>query len=204
MPKNLDKKGRKTLYSTRHQKRKQVTKVLRDIDVLDLRELGWSYERIADHMTRHGQEMSAGTAAEIVKRLISNVLENSKEKIEHVRELELRKLDKLEATTNEILNNKRNKAFIRLQAEDRILKIQMQRARLTGLEIKPEISVKHQGEVAVRVYHGIEPPPELVQLEASNPVEADFEMLEEGRGNDKTALDSASAGDPGSTPQCPV
>lgn len=169
-------KKKLTLYSGRGQKRKQVTKVLRDLDILKMREEGMSYEAISEVMTRHGNPVSPVTCSEIVNRILRNAVENSRETIENVRQIELRRLDQMLETCMKMMKNGRAKAFIRLQAQDRILKIQERRARLLGLDVKQV--VEHKGEVAVRVYHGVEPAPELELLEEHPPTEGEFEMIE--------------------------
>lgn len=130
----------------------RVVPRLRDWEVMKLREEGLSYEAIADTMTRRKMPMSPTTAHQIVTTVLKNMNVNMAETREAVKTMELRRLDSmLEISTK--LAKSRGKAFVRLAAVDRVLKISERRAKLEGLDINRS---EHNHNHLVRVYEGIE------------------------------------------------
>jgi hypothetical protein len=123
---------------------------------------GMNAVEISEYMRGKGYEdgTSPGNIAKIVKDTLHNIRTNSVQLIEDVRTMHLTQLDKMLVAANKIANG-RARAVIRMQAMDRILKIQEQKARVLGLNQEPEKKVKEQRDVIVRIYDGLGPPPPI-------------------------------------------
>lgn len=130
----------------------RVVPRLRDWEVMKLREEGHSYEDIADIMTRKKMPMSPTTAHQIVTSVLRNMNINMAETREEVKRMELSRLDRMLEISTKIAKS-RGKAFVRLAAVDRVIKISERRARLEGIEVNKN---EHQHNHIVRMYHGIE------------------------------------------------
>ena len=95
----------------------------RERDALDLRTRGYTYERIAEALG-----ISTSGAADSVKRALQALKAETQEKAEEVRDLELRRLDRM----LEIAQTAADQG--ELAAIDRVLRIQERRSKYLGLD----------------------------------------------------------------------
>ena len=112
---------------------------------VDLRVRSYSYRRIAKELG-----CSVSTAFDHVQHALAQTIERTTLKAEHLRELELEKLDAQEATTTKVLEDAEDDRM-RLLAIDRLQKIGDRRARLLGLNAPVEIAGKGGGPVQVAI-----------------------------------------------------
>lgn len=95
----------------------------RERDALDMRTRGFTYDRIADALG-----VSRQGAADCVKRALAALKADTEELAEEVRDLELRRLDRL----LEIAQTAADQG--ELAAVDRVLRIQERRSKYLGLD----------------------------------------------------------------------
>ena len=95
----------------------------RERDALDLRTRGYTYDRIADALG-----ISRAGAAECVRRALAALKLECEEKAEEVRDLELKRLDRM----LEIAQTAADQG--ELAAIDRVLRIQERRSKYLGLD----------------------------------------------------------------------
>lgn len=107
---------------------KRVTRKRREriAKVMSLREIGLSYEEIANQLN-----ISKSTAHADVNDGLNLAIT---EPAEHVRKLELRRLDQLNKTAMSIALDGQYEHSARLNAVDRVLRVQDRRAKLLGLD----------------------------------------------------------------------
>jgi hypothetical protein len=149
----LQRKGGKGVKVVkRPRKGGRVVPRLRDWEVMKLREDGLSYPEISQAMLKlHKIKMSPETCRRIVVETLTNMASNFSETTEQVRQIEVQRLDSMLQIATKLAKS-RGKAFNRLAAMDRVIKIGERRSKLVGLEVdKPQ---KH--EHVVRIYHGID------------------------------------------------
>lgn len=121
----------------------------RDAEACRLRADGLTYQQIADRLG-----ISRGSAHEAVQRAIADIV---REPAEEVRQLELLRLDQMHVAAREVLEARhfvvdRGQVVLwegeplvddgpKLQAIDRLLKIQARRAALLGLDAEKKVTV---------------------------------------------------------------
>lgn len=107
---------------------KRITRKRREriAKVMGLREIGLSYEEIAEKLN-----ISKGTAYADVNDGLNLAIT---EPAENVRKLELRRLDQLNKIAMAIAVNRHFEHATRLNAIDRVLRVQDRRAKLLGLD----------------------------------------------------------------------
>jgi hypothetical protein len=106
----------------------------REHDALALRQKGWTYERIAESLG-----LSRQGAADAVKRSLAALKADCAERAEDVRELELRRLDRMLELAEAAAESGD------ISAIDRVLRIQERRSKYLGLDAP----VKSEAQVAI-------------------------------------------------------
>lgn len=106
----------------------------REHDALALRQKGWTYERIAEALG-----MSLQGASQAVRRGLEALKTETAERAEDVRELELRRLDRMLELAEAAAESGD------ISAIDRVLRIQERRSKYLGLDAP----VKSEAQVAI-------------------------------------------------------
>ncbi|WP_327333709.1 hypothetical protein [Streptomyces anulatus] len=137
-----------------------LTTAEREAEAARLRSLGWTYQRIADHLGWANK----GDAHHAVSKVLRDTVQEAGDEL---RALELTRLDRLEIAANEVLEREHvtvsNGRIVVLgesplpddapvlAAIDRLLKIQERRARLLGLDAptKQNISISPERAAAL-------------------------------------------------------
>lgn len=168
---------------------RNVYEVSREYEIFELARSGMNCVEISGYLRHRGITVSPRTASEVIKTTLENIRTNNLQLLEEVREMTISALDKQLHNATKIANGK-GKAPIRLQAIDRVIKIQEQRARLLGIFQEPEKRIREQREVVVRIYDGLEgPPPEELQMQPVNELEYVPEPLQLPPGSEDEVLE---------------
>ena len=114
----------------------------RERDALDLRTKGFTYDRIAEALG-----MSTSGAADSVRRALQALKTETAEKAEEVRDLELRRLDRMLQIAEAAADSGD------LAAIDRVLRIQERRSKYLGLDAPAKAEIK--SETTARVDLGV-------------------------------------------------
>lgn len=114
----------------------------RERDALDLRTKGFTYDRIAEALG-----ISRAGAAECVRRALAALKVETEEKAEEVRDLELRRLDRMLQIAEAAAESGD------ISAIDRVLRIQERRSKYLGLDAPARAEIK--SETTARVDLGV-------------------------------------------------
>jgi hypothetical protein len=114
----------------------------RERDALDLRTKGFTYDRIAEALG-----MSTSGAADSVRRALQALKTETAEKAEEVRDLELRRLDRMLQIAEAAAESGD------ISAIDRVLRIQERRSKYLGLDAPAKAEIK--SETTARIDLGV-------------------------------------------------